>query len=38
MYTNKDKILDAIGAVLISAMFVGLWCAGAILDLANVGM
>jgi len=38
MYTTKDKILDAIAACMLTAAFIMLWSAAAIMDLAITGM
>jgi hypothetical protein len=36
--SNKDKWMDLVGAVIMTAAFILLWCGGAMLDLALVGM
>jgi len=38
VYSTKDKILDAIAACLLTAAFIMLWSAAAIMDLAITGM
>lgn len=38
MYSTKDKILDAIGAVIATAAFLLVYSAACIMDLAIVGM
>ncbi len=37
MYTIKDQVIDALAGVVIAGLFLVMWCAGAIADLAIVG-
>ncbi len=37
MYTFKDQLIDALAGVMWGAIFLALWCAGAVADLATVG-
>ena len=37
MYTIKDQVIDALAGVVIAGLFLALWCAGAVADLAIVG-
>tara|TARA_Y100000593_G_C4302838_1_gene334264 strand:+ start:2082 stop:2198 length:117 start_codon:yes stop_codon:yes gene_type:complete len=38
MYSFKDQVADAVAGVVWAAIFLVLWCAGAVADLAIVGM
>ena len=38
MYSFKDKVVDAIACVVWVGMFLVMWCAAAVADLAIVGM
>ncbi len=37
MYTIKDQVIDALAGVLVAGLFLALWCAAAVADLATVG-
>ena len=37
MYTNQDKLKDAVAGTVLVAGFILLWSAAAIVDLATVG-